>query len=53
MPRWPSRGVGPALTDAAAADQVEIQIKYAGYIERQHDEVEKQLRNENTCCRWI
>ena len=34
--------------DAAAADQVEIQIKYAGYIERQHDEVEKQLRNENT-----
>jgi cell division transport system ATP-binding protein len=36
------------LTDAAAADQVEIQIKYAGYIERQHDEVEKQLRNENT-----
>ncbi|WP_429045337.1 tRNA uridine-5-carboxymethylaminomethyl(34) synthesis enzyme MnmG [Aeromonas hydrophila] len=42
------KGVGPALTDTAAADQVEIQIKYAGYIERQHDEVEKQLRNENT-----
>lgn len=41
-------GVGPALADRAAADQVEIQIKYAGYIERQHDEVEKQLRNENT-----
>ena len=41
-------GVGPAVTDPAAAEQVEIQIKYAGYIERQHDEVEKQLRNENT-----
>lgn len=41
-------GVGPALSDRAAANQVEIQIKYAGYIERQHDEVEKQLRNENT-----
>ncbi|MGU5676205.1 tRNA uridine-5-carboxymethylaminomethyl(34) synthesis enzyme MnmG [Aeromonas hydrophila] len=41
-------GVGPAVPDTAAADQVEIQIKYAGYIERQHDEVEKQLRNENT-----
>lgn len=41
-------GIGPALNDPAAADQVEIQIKYAGYIERQHDEVEKQLRNENT-----
>ncbi|MCF3099009.1 tRNA uridine-5-carboxymethylaminomethyl(34) synthesis enzyme MnmG [Aeromonas australiensis] len=41
-------GVGPAVADPAAAEQVEIQIKYAGYIERQHDEVEKQLRNENT-----
>ena len=41
-------GVGPALQDPAAADQVEIQIKYAGYIDRQQDEVEKQLRNENT-----
>ncbi len=41
-------GVGPSVTDTAAAEQVEIQIKYAGYIERQHDEVEKQLRNENT-----
>ncbi|MFQ2369518.1 tRNA uridine-5-carboxymethylaminomethyl(34) synthesis enzyme MnmG [Aeromonas enteropelogenes] len=41
-------GVGPAIADPAAAEQVEIQIKYAGYIERQHDEVEKQLRNENT-----
>ena len=41
-------GVGTSVTDPAAAEQVEIQIKYAGYIERQHDEVEKQLRNENT-----
>ncbi|KXU79484.1 tRNA uridine-5-carboxymethylaminomethyl(34) synthesis enzyme MnmG [Aeromonas enteropelogenes] len=41
-------GVGPAIADPAAAEQVEIQIKYAGYIERQNDEVEKQLRNENT-----
>ncbi|MFB2856409.1 tRNA uridine-5-carboxymethylaminomethyl(34) synthesis enzyme MnmG [Aeromonas allosaccharophila] len=41
-------GVGPSVTDPAAAEQVEIQIKYAGYIERQYDEVEKQLRNENT-----
>lgn len=41
-------GIGPAVADPAAAEQVEIQIKYAGYIERQHDEVGKQLRNENT-----
>lgn len=41
-------GVGPGLDHLQAAEQVEIQIKYAGYIERQSEEVEKQLRNENT-----
>lgn len=39
--------LGPALTDEAAAYQVETQIKYAGYISRQQDEIEKQVRNEN------
>lgn len=38
----------PALPDAQAAEQVEIQVKYEGYISRQQDEVERQLRNENT-----
>ncbi|MGL9733724.1 MAG: tRNA uridine-5-carboxymethylaminomethyl(34) synthesis enzyme MnmG [Symbiopectobacterium sp.] len=38
----------PALTDAQAAEQVEIQVKYEGYIARQQDEIEKQLRNEST-----
>ncbi|MFB1117122.1 tRNA uridine-5-carboxymethylaminomethyl(34) synthesis enzyme MnmG [Dickeya dadantii] len=38
----------PALSDAEAAEQVEIQVKYEGYIARQQDEIEKQLRNENT-----
>ncbi|MFP1743814.1 tRNA uridine-5-carboxymethylaminomethyl(34) synthesis enzyme MnmG [Lonsdalea quercina] len=38
----------PALTDAKAAEQVEIQVKYEGYIARQLEEIEKQLRNENT-----
>ncbi len=36
----------PALTDEQAAEQVEIQVKYEGYIARQQDEIEKQLRNE-------
>jgi tRNA uridine 5-carboxymethylaminomethyl modification enzyme len=40
--------VGPGLADAAAAEQVEIQIKYEGYINRQQDEISKQERNENT-----
>ncbi len=39
---------GPALEDREAAEQVEIQVKYEGYIERQKDEIEKSLRHENT-----
>ncbi|WP_407435291.1 tRNA uridine-5-carboxymethylaminomethyl(34) synthesis enzyme MnmG [Lelliottia sp.] len=38
----------PGLDDAEAAEQVEIQVKYEGYIARQQDEIEKQQRNENT-----
>ncbi len=38
----------PALPDVQATEQVEIQVKYEGYIARQQDEIEKQLRNENT-----
>lgn len=39
---------GPGLTDLQAAEQVEIQVKYEGYIHRQQDEIEKSLRYENT-----
>ena len=38
----------PALDDAQAAEQVEIQVKYEGYIARQQEEIERQQRNENT-----
>jgi len=38
----------PGLSDIQAAEQVEIQIKYEGYIARQQDEIAKQQRNENT-----
>ena len=40
--------LGPGLTDTQAAEQVEIQIKYAGYIDRQLDEIAKKKRHENT-----
>ena len=40
--------VGPGLSDPIAAEQVEIQIKYAGYIARQMDEIAKTQRHENT-----
>jgi tRNA uridine 5-carboxymethylaminomethyl modification enzyme len=38
----------PALEDQQASEQVEIQVKYAGYIQRQQDEIEKSLRHEHT-----
>lgn len=38
----------PAIEDSQASEQVEIQVKYAGYIQRQRDEIEKSLRHENT-----
>ncbi|WP_219410273.1 tRNA uridine-5-carboxymethylaminomethyl(34) synthesis enzyme MnmG [Proteus terrae] len=39
----------PGIDDSKpqAAEQVEIQVKYEGYISRQKEEIEKQLRNEN------
>ncbi len=40
--------VGSPVTDEKVAEQVEIQCKYAGYIERQHDEIDKQRRHEET-----
>ena len=40
--------MGPAVEDPKVAEQVEIQVKYSGYIERQQEEVERNLRNENT-----
>jgi tRNA uridine 5-carboxymethylaminomethyl modification enzyme len=41
-------GLGPAVTDEQVAEQVEIQASYAGYIKRQHDEIEKTRRHEET-----
>ncbi|AKO35984.1 tRNA uridine 5-carboxymethylaminomethyl modification protein [[Haemophilus] ducreyi] len=38
----------PALDDRQAAEQVEIAIKYQGYIEHQYNEIERHKRHENT-----
>ncbi len=40
--------LGPKLEHEQAAEQVEIQIKYAGYISRQQEEIAKTQRHENT-----
>ena len=39
-------GIGPGVDDPKVAEQVEIQAKYAGYIERQKDEVERARQAE-------
>lgn len=40
-------GLAHALMHEQAAEQVEIQIKYAGYIERQEEEIARQRRYED------
>ncbi|AKJ40651.1 Glucose-inhibited division protein A [Pragia fontium] len=37
----------PGVEDPQAAEQVEIQVKYEGYIARQQGEIDKHLRNES------
>ncbi|MFO1414740.1 MAG: tRNA uridine-5-carboxymethylaminomethyl(34) synthesis enzyme MnmG [Burkholderiales bacterium] len=39
-------GAGAPVDDPAVAEQVEVSVKYAGYIERQRDEVARQLAQE-------
>ena len=39
--------IGPAVSDARVAEQVEIQTKYEGYLNRQKEEIEKARRYED------
>lgn len=38
--------LGPGIANEKAAEQIEIQAKYAGYIDRQAEEIEKFVRQE-------
>ncbi|MGJ7904134.1 tRNA uridine-5-carboxymethylaminomethyl(34) synthesis enzyme MnmG [Lysobacter sp. 1R34A] len=40
--------LGPAVAEPEVAEQVEIGVKYAGYLDRQRGEIERQQRNEST-----
>jgi tRNA uridine 5-carboxymethylaminomethyl modification enzyme len=40
--------LGPGLADPAAAEQVEIEAMYAGYLERQREEIARAARHEAT-----
>jgi len=39
---------GNAVSDKAVIEQLEIQSKYSGYIERQHNEIKRSQRHEHT-----
>ena len=41
-------GLAAGVADAEVSQQVEIQTKYQGYIDRQHDEVARHEHNETT-----
>ena len=40
--------LGPGVDDAQVAEQVEIGVKYAGYVDRQREEIARQQRHEET-----
>ena len=40
--------LGPGVVDPKVAEQVEIETKYAGYLNRQREEIARQQRNEAT-----
>ena len=41
-------GLGPGNSDERVAEQVDVQVRYAGYLMRQAGEVERNQRNEDT-----
>jgi tRNA uridine 5-carboxymethylaminomethyl modification enzyme len=41
-------GTGPALIDDRASEQIQIQIKYEGYVDRQREEIARRQAHEMT-----
>jgi tRNA uridine 5-carboxymethylaminomethyl modification enzyme len=41
-------GAGPGVADPRVAEQLEIQARYSGYIERQEEEIARNRRDEDT-----
>ena len=40
-------GIAPGVEDDAVAQQVEIQVRYAGYLDRQSEEISRRLKHES------
>ena len=41
-------GIGPGASDEKVAEQVDVQVRYAGYVTRQAEDIQKSQRNEKT-----
>lgn len=41
-----TKGVGPGVSDPRVAEQIEIQVRYDGYLSRQAEDIERRLRHE-------
>jgi tRNA uridine 5-carboxymethylaminomethyl modification enzyme len=41
-------GVAPGVADRLVAEQVEVAVKYEGYLERQRDEIERNRHHDDT-----
>ncbi len=39
-------GIGPGVADSLVAQQVEIQVRYAGYLDRQAEEIARRMKHE-------
>ncbi len=39
-------GIGPGVEDPRVAEQVEIQVRYSGYLARQKDDIDRRQRHE-------
>jgi len=40
-------GIGPAVSDPKVAEQLEIQVRYSGYLGRQKEDIDRQQRHES------
>ncbi len=40
-------GLSPGVDDPRVAEQVEIQVRYAGYLERQNEDIERRRRHDD------
>jgi tRNA uridine 5-carboxymethylaminomethyl modification enzyme len=41
-------GIGPGVSDLRVSEQVEVAVKYSGYLERQQAEIERNRRHDDT-----